>query len=155
MVRHSLRSAFVAAVGRQDVPKVIEKMAERLRQEVPRAVEADLWTATFILVGLRYSPEFAASLLQGVRNIMRESSTYQLIVEEGLAKGLAEGRTEGRREDILKLGTKRFGEPTTQVLAALSGMKDIAQLDSLMDRLLDASNWDDLMRPQRARKRKV
>ena len=163
--------ASVSAVGRHDVPKVIEKMAERLRQEVPRAVEADLWTATFILVGLRYSPEFAASLLQGVRNIMRESSTYQSIIEEGLAKGLAEGRTvgliegrtvgltegrtEGRREDILKLGTKRFGEPTPQIHAALSGMNDIARLDTLMDRLLDVSSWDELMKPQRNRKRKA
>ena len=86
---------------------------------------------------------------------MRESSTYQLIVEEGLAKGLAEGQTKGRREDILKLATKRFGEPTIEIRDALSGMKDIAQLDSLMDRLLDASSWDDLMRPRRARKRKV
>ncbi len=90
---------------------------------------------------------------------MRESSTYQLIVDEGLAKGLiegrTEGRTEGRREDILKLGTKRFGEPTAEILAALSGMKDITQLDSLMDRLLDVLSWADLMKPQRTRKRKA
>ena len=102
---------------------------------------------------------------------MRESSTYQSIIEEGLAKGLAEGRTvgliegrtvgltegrtEGRREDILKLGTKRFGEPTPQIHAALSGMNDIARLDTLMDRLLDVSSWDELMKPQRNRKRKA
>ena len=86
---------------------------------------------------------------------MRESSTYQLIVEEGLAKGLVEGRTEGRREDILKLGTKRFGEPTAEMHAGLSEMNDITRLDTLMDRLLDVSSWAELMKPQRTRKRKA
>ena len=59
------------------------------------------------------------------------------------------------REYILKLGTKRFGDPTIEIRGALSGMKDIAQLDSLMDRLLDVSSWAELMKPQRTCKRKA
>ena len=82
----------VSDVSKQEIPKLVKRMAKRFRDEVPRATEAELWTATFVLVGLRYDQVFAQTVLQGVREIMRESSTYQLIVEEGLAEGRAIGQ---------------------------------------------------------------
>ena len=50
--------APVSDVARDEVPAVIERMAQRFRQEVPRSVEAALWTATYVLVGLRYDKLF-------------------------------------------------------------------------------------------------
>ena len=78
---------------------------------------------------------------------MRESSTYQLIVEEGAI--------ESRRETILVIGTKRFGEPAAEIRAALSRTEEMARLVTLRDRLLDVSSWAELMKPQRTRKRET
>ncbi len=48
-------------------------------------------------MGLRYAPSLARQLLQGVRN-MRESATYQAILEEGEAIGEARGKVEEARD---------------------------------------------------------
>ena len=153
--------APVCKVSREAVPQVVQRMEKRFREEVPRAVEAELWTATFVLVGLRYDQLFAQTLLRGVREIMKESSTYQLIVEEGLAEGMAKGMETGlakglatglakgqvtaRREDIVKIGTKRFGKPPRKVRETLSELSDLDRLDELFDRALDASSWNELL----------
>ena len=91
--------APVSHVSRTQVSEVVERMAKRFRREVPRSVEAELWTATYVLVGLRYDMLFAQNLLRGVRDIMKESVTYQAIVEEGWEKG----RIAQKREDVLKI----------------------------------------------------
>ena len=78
---------------------------------------------------------------------MRESSTYQLIADEGSAKT--------RREDILELGIQRFGEPAPAIRSALSRLEDISQLGLMMKRLLTVSSWAELMKPQHTRKRKA
>lgn len=149
--------APICDVPRDDVPDVVRRMSERFSAEVPRAVESELWTATFVLLGLRYDRAVAQSLLRGVREIMRESSTYQLIVEEGLAEGMAKGLAQGvaqgvergqvtaRREDILKIGTKRFGKPPRKVREAIAELSDLDRLDALLDRVLDVPSWSELL----------
>jgi predicted transposase YdaD len=129
--------APVSDVSRAKVAAVIEQMAQRFRQEVPRAVEAELWTATNVLVGLRYDKLFAQTLLRGVREIMRESVTYQAIVEEG--------RLDKGREVILRIGTKRFGKPSRKVRETISGINDADHLNALLDRVLEVSNWKELI----------
>ena len=57
----------------------------------PRHAEAEpqsakLWTATCLLMGLRYEKSFASQLLEGVQN-MKESTTYQAILREGRDEG--------------------------------------------------------------------
>jgi hypothetical protein len=77
----------------------------------------DVWSATFILLGLRYSRELARQLLRGVRS-MKESVTYQAILEEGAEKGaLAEAR-----KFVLRQGRVRFGPPDARVPAALEAI---------------------------------
>jgi predicted transposase YdaD len=115
-----------------------------------------LWTATYVLMGLRYSPELATQILQGVK-AMKESATYQAIVEEGRVEGRQEGRVEGRQEGrvegrleearaiLLRQGTKRFGPPTPQTQAALDTITAIDRLELLSERLLDVESWDELL----------
>src|SRR5438552_253185 len=67
------------------LPTVIGRIEERLRQEMPAAEAAKLRTATFVLLGLRYSPEVAEQMFRGVTS-MEESSTYQYIVSKGALK---------------------------------------------------------------------
>ena len=81
---------------------------------------------------------------------MRESVTYQEILEEGREEGRAEGREEGRAEAralLTLLGEQKFGAPAPHVQAALAAIDDSARLEALARRLLAATSWDDLLGP--------
>ena len=84
---------------------------------------------------------------------MKESVTYQAIVEEGVVQGRVQGRLEGRLEGrlqgeqsiLLRMGRKRLGEPSPAVLARVEAIQAEATLATLADRLLDVSSWDELL----------
>jgi predicted transposase YdaD len=110
---------------------LVRRMAERINAE-PQPRAAKLWTATCLLMGLRFSEELAFQSLEGVQN-MRESTTYQAILREGRQ----EGKVEGEQELLLRQGTKRFGEPDAATIAALEAIQDIDRLGALGERILD------------------
>jgi predicted transposase YdaD len=122
------------------LPEVIRRMEERISKETSPAEAGLLWTATYVLMGLRYSPQLASQLLQGVR-AMKESATYQAIIEEDRE----EGRVEEARALLLRHGTKRFGPPAPQAQAALEAITAIDRLELLSERLLDVESWDELL----------
>ncbi len=103
-----------------------------------------LWTATNVLMGLRYEAEFTRQLLQGVMN-MKESVTYQAIVEEGRQEGRQEGRAEEAHRVLRTLGGKRFGPPSEAVQAALNAVTSLDALDALIDQLMDVESWTELL----------
>jgi hypothetical protein len=72
---------------------------------------------------------------------MRESSTYQAILEEGKITG----REEEARKTIRVLGRKRFGDLPHSVQTTLDAISDVETLDSLIARLLDVETWDELL----------
>jgi predicted transposase YdaD len=130
------------------LPAVVKKMKRRLENEATPDEDASIWTATYVLMGLRYSRQFAAELLRGVRT-MKDSVTYQAIVEEGLAEGRAEGRAEGlkaMREVLFEMGTKRFGKPDRKTAKLIDSIDELGQLKRLTERILDADDWKDLLR---------
>jgi predicted transposase YdaD len=127
-------------------------MQERLTEEADQAQSATLWTAAYVLMGLKYERELAGKLLQGVR-AMKELVTYQAILAEREAKGEARGEVKGEVKGrvheachpILRIGTKRFSKPPVAVRQALEQIGDVARLEQLSDRLLDISGWDELL----------
>lgn len=123
------------------MPAVIERMKQRLDGEADQSTVAELWTATKVLLGLRYQAEFVNQLLQGVR-AMKESTTYQAIKDEGRV----EGRVEEAREDIRVIGEEKFHVPLpASVQTALEGIADLKQLKQLLRRILVIENWDELL----------
>jgi len=106
-----------------------------------------VWGAAFILLGLRYSPALAAQLFRGVVS-MKESSTYQAILEEGRVEGRMEGRTEGAVAEAKKvlrlLGEDVFGPADGPTVAAIEGIDNLAQLEDLLKRLRSATSWQEL-----------
>jgi predicted transposase YdaD len=142
----TLPLAPLAAVQPTQLPTLIARIDERLSHETEPHVARELWTALNILMGLRYDREQIRELMRGVRQ-MRESVTYQAIVNEGRTTGRVEGRAEEARRLALRLGTRRFGAPGPNVAATLDAMTDIEALEALADRLLTAHGWDDLLRP--------
>jgi predicted transposase YdaD len=76
---------------------------------------------------------------------MKESTTYQAILREGKAEGKAEGRLEEAKRILLRQGRKRFGHPKAAVKSKIDAIADLAQLERLSDRVLDANSWDELI----------
>jgi predicted transposase YdaD len=148
----TLPLAPLSDVPAAELPSVIHRLDERFRREVPPADAAVFWAATYILMGLRYDDAFIQGLLMGVGN-MTESTTYQAILRAGRAEGLAEGRAEGRfmgqveegRRVLITLGGKRFGPPSPQVAEAIAAEGDLERINGMVDRLLEASNWEELL----------
>ena len=79
-------------VKEEGLPGLIHRMDRRINAE-PKPRADMLWIATLLLMGFRYEGGLATQLVGGVWKNMRESTTYQAIVREGLL----EGRREGRR----------------------------------------------------------
>jgi hypothetical protein len=127
------------------LPAIIDQLDERFRREAPSPSATDeLWAATLLLMGMRYHPDKARYLLRGVTRL-RESSTYQMILAEGREAGEVSGRVQEARQILLRLGTMRFGAPPGVVASRLDSIDDLPTLDRLVDALLPATSWDDLM----------
>src|SRR5262249_47301504 len=74
--------APLSQVKRAELPALIRRMEERIRAEATPQEGGVLWTATKVLMGLRFPAKSVSHLLRGVHG-MKESVTYQEIVGEG------------------------------------------------------------------------
>jgi hypothetical protein len=120
------------------LPAVIEQMM------------TELWTATKVLLGLRYQAKLIEQLLQGVR-AMKESTTYQAIK--------AEGRLEEVRRLLFRVGEERFVTgPTPEQQAVIEAITDADRLEELVIRTLHVGTWAELLDregpPRRVRRKK-
>ena len=50
-----------------------------------------------------------------------------------------------RKRTILRLGARRFGSVARGNEAAVKAIQDRARLERIIDRILDATGWDDLL----------
>ena len=157
LLHSSLATAPLAVLGklpealglRDGLAAVVRQLAERLEREAavgqsrgsraPNASLADrLLPAAYVLTGLRLkSPDEVRQLFQGVSMAMRESVTYQAILEEG--------HVEGLHRTILRLGRVRFGEADESIRQQIESIRDIVVLENLSERLLTVSSWDELL----------
>ena len=135
--------APIANVYPAEVPGIVRMMRARIDAEAKSDEEAgELWTATNVLMGLRYNESFKNQVLQGVRR-MRESNSYKAIVSEGEAIG----ELREARKMVLRAGMRRLGEASPETIARMETINVLDTLESLVDRLVDlgAETWDDLL----------
>ena len=141
--------APISAVHDADVPAVIARMKERLSRFDALPEASRLWTAAHILMGMRFTPSVAETLLEGVMDLEQYSSTYQAIVRKGLKQGREQGREQGRLEQarkiLLVLGADRFGEPSARIMAEIEGVADPDRLQEMTRRVLHSSGWEELL----------
>ena len=102
----TLPLAPLADVRREELPGVMRHIRSRLGREADAEQADRLEVATYTLLGLRYPPELAQQLMPEITK-MRESSTYQAILEEG--------RVEGRARAGLKAGLKAGSKAGSKV----------------------------------------
>lgn len=122
-------------VPKADLPAVVAQMKQRFDSEAPSQAR-ELWSASYILMGLRYEQALIQTLLRGVVT-MKESVTYQAILEEG-------GANEARKLLLLQ-GRDRFGEPSAKIKAFLDAVTDLDRLEALMLRMLHVKTWEELL----------
>jgi hypothetical protein len=72
---------------------------------------------------------------------MRDSSTYQWIVNEGRV----EGALSEARKIVLRIGRIRFGQPSAMEEATLQAISDLDQLERLSDQLVTVASWRELL----------
>jgi len=136
-------------VAEADLPQLVGRMAKRINAE-PRPRAAKLWTATYLLMGLRYSDEMTDSLLEGIQ-LMQESTTYQKILREGRDEGRKEGLNQGRIAEAQRLlllqGEIRFGVPDATTRSAVEATQDLERLERLSKHILDSDlhDWERLL----------
>jgi predicted transposase YdaD len=154
----TLALAPISDVAEGDVRRVIRKMKELLSGPKPPRRAADVWAATYVLLGLRYSDQVAQTLFEEVLG-MEQSATYQAIVRRGREEGRQEGREEGRQEGrtdearrtLLRLGELKFGVPAGAARSAIEAIQELSMLEALTDRLLNAASWQELLPAQSRR----
>jgi predicted transposase YdaD len=122
------------------LPAVLRRIDEQLTREARPEDAAKLWAATFVLTGLRLTRAEALALFQGVHG-MKESTTYQYILDEGRA----EGAVREARKILLRQGQRRFGPPSDAISAALAAITDLERLERMSDRILEIASWQELL----------
>jgi hypothetical protein len=118
----------------------VERLVERVAREAAPDDAPELLNAAYILIGLRVPKPVGTDLFRRVR-AMRESSTYQAILDEGRE----EGELRQSRKLLLRLGRRKFGAPEPAVEAAVQVIADLDRLERMSDRIFDATSWPDLL----------
>ncbi|MFN0072345.1 MAG: hypothetical protein ACKVVP_12755 [Chloroflexota bacterium] len=150
--------APLADLGASTLSEVLREVDRRFHNELAPADARALEVVLFTLLGLRYPSDIVQQLFPGNRS-MRESSTYQMILEEGREEGREVGRNEGRSEGrnegltlearklLILLASDKFGRPDPVTRSFLDGLSDITELERLTRRVLVAQSWADLISP--------
>jgi len=142
--------APLAAVGRDDLPSVIDRMAARIDREAGPDEARHLWSAALLLMGLRYDRDEAREVIRRM-NWLKDSTTYQAILDEGREEGRAAGREEGRlreaRRFLIRMATRKLGPPDTAAAATIEAIADVERIEQLGDRLLTVQSWNELLAP--------
>jgi hypothetical protein len=76
---------------------------------------------------------------------MKESSTYQAILEEGRTEGRGEGAVTEARKLLRFFGDDKLGPPDAQTAAAIDRINNLSQLEELCNRLRTAGSWREVL----------
>jgi predicted transposase YdaD len=116
--------------------RVVRQIDERVHNEARPEAARLLMTAAYLLTGLRIEEEAAQGIFRGL-SMLRESSTYQLILKEGALEEL--------QRMILQLGRIRFGPASEETQTRLQGITDLDRLRRIHEAILAAGSWEELL----------
>ena len=126
------------------LPTVVSRMQQRIDAEATEQQARELWSSTYLLMGLRYNTNIIDSLLGGVRQL-EESTTYQALLARGEANGEIKGELAEARRMLILLGNKRLGAPAPEVQARLASILSRERIENLALNVSDVETWDDLL----------
>ncbi len=131
----------LAALTDEAEPKlgeVVRRIDERLRAEAQPAEVAKMWKSLILLLGLRYKGDEIMAWFND--DLLELSSTYQMMLA-----GETRGRLEEARRALLIVGETKFGAADPATVAKLESIEDLARLENLMRRIVQASSWTELL----------
>ncbi len=128
------------------LPALVRPLIERVgREVVGLGRQESFLTGCFMLMGLRYDTNEMRPLFEGI-DYMKESSFYQMILNEGrtegiarglaegrtegIARGLAEGRTEALRVSLIAVLERKFGGIPAEMEQRIKACADADQLQA-------------------------
>lgn len=77
---------------------------------------------------------------------MRESWTYQAVLDEGREQGLSAGRVEEARALLLRVGARKFGlAADARIAQSIAQIDSLDRLEHLIDRVLASRSWPELL----------
>jgi predicted transposase/invertase (TIGR01784 family) len=121
--------------------QMLTQVANRLLEVEPTALRSELVVCANVLAGLRYDKLLLNRLFP--EEIMRESVTYQEIVQRGLQQGLQQGLLQGKVETLLQMLRHQYGELSAATETRISALPAEA-LDKLIISVLDFHELQDL-----------
>lgn len=135
--------APISQITEKEIPRAIGRMKQRL-DEAEEPVRKELWTATYVLMGLRYEAGLVSRALEGVLD-MEESTTYQAILQKGKEEGKQEGALKHTQELLVQIGTRSLGSPSDTVKGQIEAITDLKRLDALVLQAPMAKSWEELL----------
>ena len=133
--------AMLTDEAANDLPGAFARFTRRLQQpDVDGKLAEDLLGSTFVLCGMRHERKRLAELYRSLSMTLEDSTTYQWILEQGVAKG----KTLEASRLLLAQGRKKFGS-VPRAEATLQGITDSERLERIAERIFEATDWDDLL----------
>jgi predicted transposase/invertase (TIGR01784 family) len=131
-----------ASLAQTDEPElVLREVAARIEEIPELKIQADISAMSYILAGLVLDRDRVGRIIR--RDIMRESVTYQEILEEGEVKGETQGRFKEARGLVIRLLTRKLGNVSPTLLAKIEALP-LERLELLGEDLLDFTSIDNL-----------
>lgn len=134
--------------NRDNVSRVVRAVERKAERELAKAQSEPLWISTFLLMGMKYPSDLSHAIMKRIRH-MKESTTYQSILEEGRREGLevAHRLTLDRETGILlDIGIELLGEPSATIRRKLERLDDLDRIGRLIRRAHSVKTWTELFR---------
>ena len=136
---------FAILVNDGDKERLLQDIAQKIDEIPEQKTRQIIGAATYVLAGLVLDKNIIKQILR--RDIMRESVTYQEILEEGRLEGEIKGEIKGRKQAlltiILRLLTRKFGNLPPKLHTRIARLQ-IPRLESLAEAILDFESIADL-----------
>src|SRR5579872_6581060 len=114
---------------------------ERSALPAPLAAEPALVRAAAQLERMGLNPEERGIYEGEVKRRMVDAIQIRSAEERGEERGEA----HGIRDTILRIGTKRFGPPSADIVSKVEAVTAAASLRTIADRLLESESWHELL----------
>jgi predicted transposase YdaD len=140
---------FAILVNDSDKKHLLQEIAQKIDQIPELNTRKTIAAATYVLASLVLDKNVIKQVLR--RDAMRESVTYQEILQEGEIKGRLEGLKKGEINGrklglvsvILRLLMHKFGNVPPKIQAKFTRLK-ISRLENLAEAVLDFESLADL-----------
>ncbi len=131
-----------AVLGRSgNREETLQAVVNRIEKLDNQRARRELAAASYVLAGLVLRDNVIRRILRS--EMMRESVTFQAILEEGRQEGLQRGEFRGKQELLKRLIRRKFGALPPTVVTQLENLSS-AQLDELGEAILDMQSTSDL-----------